>query len=71
MQMGASWYMLLSSLAGAAGLRLPASGQPKTWSRRAACALPFALPLAAVAGKPLPASHARLLRHSGVDVRGC
>ena len=50
--------MLLSSLACAAGLRLPASGQPTTWSRRAACALPFALPLAAVAGKPLPASHA-------------
>ena len=63
--------VLLSSLAWADGLRLPhaASGQPTTWSRRAACALPFVLPLAATASAPLSASRAFSVREYVLDLK--
>ena len=65
--------LLWSSLAFATGLRLPtaASGQPNTWSRRAACcALPLAvLPLAATAATPLSASRAFSVREYVLDLK--
>ena len=65
--------VLLSSLAFATGLRLPtaASGQPNTWSRRAACcALPLAvLPLAATAATPLSASRVFSVREYVLDLK--
>ena len=66
--------VLLSSLALAAGLRLPpaASGQHTTWSRRAVCALPFVLPLAATAATastPLSASRAFSVREYVLDLK--
>ena len=63
-------WLLVSSLASATGLRLPPnSGQHTTWSRRAACALPFALPLAATAGTPLSASRAFSVREYVLDLK--
>ena len=65
--------LLVSSLAFATGLRLPtaASGQPNTWSRRAACcALPLAvLPLAATAATPLSASRVFSVREYVLDLK--
>jgi hypothetical protein len=63
--------LFLSSLALATGLRLPtaASGQPTTWSRRAACALPFVLPLAATASTPLSASRSFSVREYVLDLK--
>ena len=65
--------VLLSSLALAAGLRLPpaASGQHTTWSRRAVCALPFVLPLAATAAvsTPLTASRQFSVREYVLDLK--
>ena len=66
--------VLLSSLAWAAGLRLPpaASGLHTTWSRRAVCTLPFVLPLAATAATastPLSASRAFSVREYVLDLK--
>ena len=63
--------VLLSSLAWAAGLRLPpaASGLHTTWSRRAVCTLPFVLPLAATASTPLSASRAFSVREYVLDLK--
>merc|ERR1719310_223617 len=65
--------LLVSSLAFATGLRLPtaASGQPNTWSRRAACcALPLAvLPLAATTATPLSASRVFSVREYVLDLK--